>query len=132
MEPTKQITDATTGYLVNEDGTGIQSKHKSGFLKAFRKTGDKTRAADAQGFRYVEFEWHLNNDPKFQSDYKDTMLAMKHEIEGPMFEKALTANGQKEREKWLAVNYPGEYGVKTAGKGERSKSRVENLLEQLK
>ena len=32
-----------TGYLESLDGQGIQPKHKSAFLKAFKKSGDKTK-----------------------------------------------------------------------------------------
>lgn len=132
MSPQELITDPVTGYIVNADGTGIQSRHKTGFLKHFRKSGDKTRAADSQGFRYVLFEEQLKTDKQFKSDYEDTLLAMKHELEGLMFEQASGKSGQKDRLLWLQKNFPGEYNTNKGGKSERSKSRVENLLEELK
>lgn len=127
----KLITDNVTGYLVPEDGTGIQSKHKSGFLKAFLKSGDKSRAADSQGFTYSEFETQLELDSKFKDDYRETLLRMKHELEGMLYQNAFSKSGQKDRLLWLQQHYPEEYATKAA-KGERSKSRVQTLIDGLK
>lgn len=121
--------DGVTGYLESIDGTGIQPKHKTAFLKAFRKSGDKTLAITHQGFRYLELDWHFHNDAAFKLDFKETLLAMKHEIESIQFENAAKPSGHRDRQIWLETNFPEEYGKKTAPKGERSKSRLDTLLE---
>ena len=123
--------DSVTGYLERTDGTDITPKHKSAFLKLFKKCGDRTRSIESQGFTYTELEWHLNNDPIFKSDFRKTLLAMKHELEGIMYESAFKSNGHRERQSWLETHFPEEYGKKVAPKGPKSKSKIDTLLENL-
>lgn len=120
-----------TGYLQQKGGHGIQPKHKTAFLKAFKKSGDKTKAIEFQGFRFTDLEWHLTNDTVFKNDYRETLLAMKHELEGLMYENAFKATGHRERQAWLETNFPDEYGRKAVPKGAKSKSRLDTLLEDL-
>lgn len=120
-----------TGYLESLDGKGISPRIKTAFLKSFKKTGDKTRSIESQGFRYSELEWHLQNDHRFQYDLKETLLAMKHEIEGVMFTQALENRGDASRREWLQVNFPEEYVKKALPKGQKQKSRLDGLLDDL-
>ncbi len=123
--------DSVTGYLESIDGTGIQPRHKTAFLKNFKKSGDKTRAIEAQGYTWAELEWHLENDAKFKADLKATFVAMRHEIEGMMFEAAFKATGHRERQLWLETNFPEDYGKKAIPKGVKEKSKIDTLLENL-
>lgn len=125
-----KICDAT-GYLESLDGTGIQPKHKSAFLKAFKKSGDKTKAIEFQGFTFTDLEWHLTNDAVFKKSYREVLLAMKHELEGLMYENAFKASGHRERQAWLETNFPEEYGKKALPKGQKQKSRLDTLLDDL-
>lgn len=123
--------DEVTGYLESLTNTGIQPKHKSGFLKAFKKSGDKTKSIEYQGFRFTELEWHLQNDAIFKRDYREVLLAMKHELESIQFEHAMKANGHRDRQTWLETNFPEEYGKKALPKGQKSKSKLDILLDDL-
>lgn len=123
--------DTITGYLESLDGTGIQPKHKSGFLKFFKKSGDKTKAIDAQGFRFTDLEWHLQNDTTFKRDYRECLLSMKHELESIQYENAFKASGYRDRQIWLETNFPEEYGKKAQLKGQKQKSRLDTLLDDL-
>lgn len=120
-----------TGYLESLDGKGIQPKHLTAFLKAFKKSGDKTKAIEFQGFRFTELEWHLTNDTAFKNDYRETLLAMKHELEGLMYENAFKSSGHRERQSWLETNFPDEYGKKALPKGQKNKSKLDTLLDDL-
>lgn len=121
----------TTGFLESVDGTGIQPKHKTAFLKNFKKSGDKTKAIEAQGFTFGELEWHLTNDATFKTNYRETLLAMKHELEGLMYENAFKASGHRERLAWLETNFPEDYGKKALPKGQKQKSKLDTLLDDL-
>lgn len=123
--------DSVTGYLERTDGTGILPRHKTAFLKNFKKSGDKTKAIEAQGFKFSELAWHLENDEQFKADLHDVFLSMKHELEGMMFESAFKASGHRERQLWLETNFPAEYGKKAAPKGVKEKSKIDTLLENL-
>lgn len=122
---------SVTGYLESQDGTGIQPKHKTGFLKYFKKSGDKTKAIETQGFRYTDLEWHLQNDPTFKRDFRETLLSMKHELESIQYENAFKASGHRDRQTWLETNFPEEYGKKALPKGQKQKSRLDTLLDDL-
>lgn len=119
-----------TGYLESLDGTGVTVKAKSAFLKHFKKSGDKTKAIETQGFRFTDLEWHLQNDANFKRDYRETLLAMKHELESMMYESAFKASGHRDRQKWLEVNFPDEYGKVVKPKGQKNKSKLDGLLEE--
>lgn len=123
--------DPVTGYLESIDGTGIQPKHKTAFLKAFKKSGDKTLAITHQGFRFLELDWHFKNDAAFNLDFKETLLAMKHAIEATQFENASKPSGHRDRAIWLETNFPEEYGKKPNHKGQRSKSKLDGLLGEI-
>lgn len=120
-----------TKYLEPTDGTGILPKHKSAFLKHFKKSGDKTKAIETQGFRFTDLEWHLANDAVFKQDYRETLLAMKHELESIQYENAFKASGHRDRQLWLETNFPEEYGKKALPKGQKSKSKLDSLLEEI-
>lgn len=124
-------TDTVTGYLESIDGTGIQPKHKTAFLKNFKKSGDKTKAIEFQGFTFTDLEWHLQNDAVFKKSYREVLLAMKHELEGLMYENAFKSNGHRERQMWLETNFPEDYGKKVLPKGQKNKSKLETLLDDL-
>jgi hypothetical protein len=123
--------DSVTGYLEPLSGEGILPRHKTAFLKNFKKTGDKTKAIESQGFRFSDIAWHIENDPQFKADLRDTFLSMKHELEGMMFESAFKASGHRERQLWLETNFPEEYGKRAAPKGQKEKSKIDTLLENL-
>ena len=120
-----------TSYLEPLDGTGLLPKHKTGFLKNFRKSGDKTKAIETQGFRFTDLEWHLQNDTTFKRDYREVLLSMKHELESFQYQNAFKANGHRDRQLWLETNFPDEYGKKALPKGQKSKSKLDGLLEDL-
>lgn len=120
-----------TGYLESLTNTGIQPKHKTAFLKAFKKSGDKTKAIEYQGFTFTDLEWHLQNDAVFKRHYRDTLLAMKHELEGLMYENAFKSSGHRERRTWLETNFPEDYGKKAVPKGQKQKSKLDILLDDL-
>jgi hypothetical protein len=120
-----------TGYLESLDGTGVTVKAKSGFLKHFKKSGDKTKAIETHGFRFTDLEWHLQNDLAFKRDYRETLLAMKHELESLMYEHAFKASGHRDRQKWLETNFPEEYGKQPIPKGQKQKSKLDGLLDEI-
>jgi hypothetical protein len=122
---------SVTGFLESNDGTGIQPKHKTAFLKHFKKSGDKTKAIETQGYRYMDLEWHLQNDTTFKREYRETLLAMKHELESIQFEHAMKANGHRDRQLWLETNFPEDYGKKSLPKGQKNKSKLDTLLDDL-
>lgn len=120
-----------TGYLESLDGTGVTVKAKTAFLKHFKKSGDKTKAIETQGYRFTDLEWHLQNDTTFKRDYRETLLAMKHELESMMYENAFKTSGHRDRQKWLEVNFPEEYGKITLPKGQKQKSKLDGLFDDI-
>lgn len=122
---------SATGYLESLDGTGVSVKAKTAFLKHFKKSGDKTKAIELQGFRFTDLEWHLVNDQTFKRDYRETLLAMKHELESIQYENAFKASGHRDRQLWLETNFPEEYGKKALPKGQKQKSKLDTLLDDL-
>lgn len=120
-----------TGYLEPIENKGILPRHKTAFLKFFKKSGDKTKAIESQGYRFTDLEWHLQNDTTFKRDYRETLLAMKHELESIQYEHALKASGHRDRQTWLETNFPEDYGKKALPKGQKQKSRLDGLLEEL-
>lgn len=130
IPPDYQICPVT-GYLEKTDGTGIQPKHLTAFLKHFRKSGDKTAAITFQGFRYSQLDWFFQHDAAFKADFKETLYAMKHGIEGLMFEQSQKPSGLRDRQKWLEINFPDEYGTKRIEKNKGRKNQIESLLSDL-
>lgn len=121
-----------TGYLEPRNGEGILPKHKTAFLKHYRKSCDKTAAITVLGFRYTDLEWHFANDKQFAQDFRETQLAMKHELESITFEQASKPSGHNSRQVWLATFFPEEYGKKAGGsKLTEPKSRLDGLLDDL-
>lgn len=131
ITPEGYTVDTVTGFLQRVDGTSIQPKDLTAFLKAFKKSGDKTKSIEAQGFQYTDLEWWIINDTQFKHAFKNVLFAMKHELEGEMFKNAFKPSGHKERQTWLETNFPEEYGKNVKHKGVKNKSKLDTLMESL-
>lgn len=123
--------DPATNFLESLDGKGINPRHKTAFLKHYKKSGDKTRAIEAQGFTFTDLEWHLQNDTTFKREFRETLLSMRHELESILFQNASKPTGYRDRQIWLETNFPEDYGKKGPPKGQKNKSKLDTLLDDL-
>jgi len=132
MSSEEFVRDEVTGYLVGKDGQGIQARHKTAFLKAFKRSGNQTTAIESLGFTYAELEPHFKLDAKFAVDFKAALAAMKHAIEAEIFQNAFKPTGNRDRQMWLEMNFPEQYGRKSVKDDKkRGPSSIDELLERM-
>lgn len=123
--------DSATGYINPSKPSEIKVWEKTAFLKAYRTHGDITAAATKLGYKGSDFLKQLKIDKKFNEDFIENKLDMKHELEGLMFQKALTDNGHKERLTWLETQFPEEYGKKKVEPKKKGNPVIESLMKDL-
>lgn len=125
------ILDKVTGFLENTDKNFFNPKDKTSFLKAFKTHGNQSKAAHDLGFPYKIIEWHLREDKAFYEAYRETLIEMKHNLEGKLFTKGLQGNS-KDAKLWLETNFPEEYKP-VAGKSLKkdNKKTIDDLYERL-
>lgn len=101
--------DSVTGFLEDKMPEGIKAKHKTAFLKALKTHGNQSKAAHDLGFSYRILELHLRKDLIFKEAYEETLLEMRHKLEGELYKTGLMGKS-KEALSWLSAHFPLEYG----------------------
>jgi hypothetical protein len=128
--------DETTGFLVKkfEKNSGenvFLPKHKNSFLKALKTHGNQSKAAHDLGFPYSEIQFHLQKDKVFQEAFTQTLLEMRHKLEGELYRAGL---GGKSREAkiWLEAHFPAEYKAsnKPLAKKDKKDSTIDDLYDK--
>ncbi len=126
------VVDERTGYLVNPNNLrSITPAHKEAFLAAMLKLGNESEAAQSCGFSTRILAAHKRADKKFREDFQDTLLKMKHILEGVMFIRAQNANGYMDRITWLRHHYPKEYDPKFISPTKDNKKVIDDLWNSL-
>lgn len=122
--------DKVTGYLENNEESGIKPIHKTAFLKSLKTTGNQSSAASRLGFTWAEMEAELGKDLKFKQAYDATLLEMKHQLESILFMRAIEKKDAKTAVLWLQAKFPSEYraGAKQVGKKDNKENLFDNLL----
>lgn len=128
-EKTENV-DPVTGFLKMIDSQQMEPRQKTLFLKTFRSGGDEGAAADKALVPLNTVKLHLQKDPVFQQAYKDTLVEMKHEIEGKMFRTGKIATGHR---LWLERYFPEEYVSKRflEKKKPKKETAVDRLIKEL-
>lgn len=136
LEKMGYIVDSVTGFLQKnlQKTENVGSVHifnpreKTAFLKALKTHGNQSKAANDLGYRYSEVQWHLRHDVGFREAFEETLLEMKHELEGKLYKSGLMGRS-KEAKIWLDAHFPAEY--KASGKPAPKKDKKDALIDDL-
>ena len=125
--------DFATGFIDKKDNLdGFKPIHKTKFLKALKIHGNQSKAAHDLGFSYKIVEWHLRKDLKFNEAFQETLLEMKHALEGRLYEQGIKTGGVKQAQMWLVAHFPEDYVVKNRKPQPKSNvNEIEALYEGL-
>lgn len=113
--------DSVTGFLEGE----FTPKHKTAFLKAFKKHGNQTKAANDLGIRFRLVKQALETDKEFKESFEETLLEMRHALEGALYQAGLGGRS-KEAIQWLQAHFREDYGAYKKAKPNKS-SKDEDL-----
>ncbi len=109
MNDSPDITiDPATGFLEKNEKFIFGAKGKTLFLKALKRHGNQTAAADESGVPYETVEEHLRIDLTFHRAFRATLLEMRHTIEGKFYVAALRGEAS-EAKMWLQAFFPETY-----------------------
>ncbi len=100
--------DPATGFLEKNEKFLFGAKGKTLFLKALKRHGNQTAAADEAGVPYETVEEHLRIDLTFRKAFRATLLEMRHTIEGKFYVAALRGEAS-EAKMWLQAFFPETY-----------------------
>ena len=119
-----------TGFLIDDTEDPIfEPHHKTAFLKALKRHGNQSKASDDLGFPFKIILKHLAKDLIFKERYEETLLEMRHAIEGKLYSKGLKNGGGREAKMWLEAHFPDDYAP--ASKKPARKEKENPLLEGL-
>jgi hypothetical protein len=116
-----------TGYLEDLEFT---PKAKTAYLKALKSHGNQSKAAHDLGISYRTVQTHLAKDPVFRDGYAETLLEMRHKIEGELYKKGLERGGSKEAKMWLEAHFPEDFGKKLPAKPKKVPDALSNLMDK--
>lgn len=126
--------DATHFLAKKSQEPCFNPKEKTAFLKLLKTNGNQSKSARDLGFSYREVEWHLRKDLIFKQAFEETLLEMRHKLEGELYKAGLSPRGSREAKMWLECYFPDEYGprkkkeVKTTDK---ASEEIDNLYNKL-
>jgi len=123
--------DSATGFLEKKQGENeFNPKQKTAFLKAMKTHGNQSKAAHDLGFSFKIIEWHLRKDLIFNEAYKETLLEMRHLLEGELYQAGLNGKS-REANLWLSAHFPETYkaGAKAANKAPKN-DHLDKLYEE--
>ncbi len=118
------VADPATGFLEKNEKNPFGAKEKTAFLKDLKKTGNQSKSLDQVGVTNEQFDFSLRKDLIFNKAYRNTLLEMRHEIEGNLYTAAL-AGKAKEALLWLQAFFPETYKPSAASK--KAKPTVDPL-----
>lgn len=124
----KEEGDRYLSPLKNYNLTGFDNDAKIRFLDSYEKTGSITGSMKAVGFHSRVFYLHMGRDKQFREDFDLVQRAMKHELEGVMFNRGKKDNGFIDRIAWLRKNYPEEYAPRQGQEQKKDSNKLSDLL----
>ncbi len=117
-------TDPATGFLEKNKNNSFGAFEKTKFLKDLKRTGNQSKCLDSLGCTNAEFDFALRKDLIFKSAYSNTLLEMRHALEGAMYRHGLAGDAKK-AQMWLQAFFPETYKPSAATK--RAKPAVDPL-----
>ncbi len=117
-ELTGYAVDPATGFLEKNKNNSFGAFEKTKFLKDLKRTGNQSKCLDSLGCTNAEFDFALRKDLIFKKAYNNTLLEMRHEIEGHLYTAAL-AGKAKESLLWLQAFFPETYKPSAAKRPKR-------------
>ncbi len=124
LETNEYIADPATGFLEKNEKNSFGAFEKTRFLKDLKKTGDQSKILDSLGCTNEEFDFAMRKDVVFKRAYANTLLEMRHKIEGHLYTSAI-AGKTKEAHLWLQAFFPETYKPSAATK--KAKPTVDPL-----
>ncbi len=118
------VADPATGFHEKNKNNSFGAFEKTRFLKDLKRTGNQSKCLDQVGATNEEFDLALRKDLSFKRAYHNTLLEMRHEIEGKLYGAAL-AGKSKEAHIWLQAFFPETYKPSAATK--KAKPTVDPL-----
>lgn len=129
------IEDTVTGFLEKilekNENPAFNAKEKTAFLKALKTHGNQSKAAHDLGFSYKEVQWHLRKDLIFKEAFEETLLEMRHRLEGELYKAGLEGNA-REAKMWLESHFPSDYrpSQKKEAKKDKKHSEIDDLYDR--
>lgn len=121
--------DPATGFLEKNEKFEFGAKGKTQFLKALKRHGNQTAAADEAGVPYETVEEHLRIDHVFSKAFRAAMVEMRHTIEGRLYTAALKGE-TKQAQMWLQAFFPEIYKPSAARTAKKDTSVIDALYQK--
>lgn len=118
------VADAATGFLEKNEKTPFGAREKTAFLKDLKSTGNQSKSLDKVGARNEDFDLALRKDLIFNKAYRNTLLEMRHDLEGDMYTSGLAGDAKK-AQMWLQAFFPETY--KPSAVSKKAKPTVDPL-----
>ncbi len=114
-ELTGYTADPATGFLEKAEKNSFGARAKTAFLKDLKKTGNQSKSLRDLGFTNEDFDFALRKDLIFKKAYNNTLLEMRHDLEGDLYVSGL-AGDTKKAQMWLQAFFPETYKPSAAKK----------------
>ncbi len=118
------VVDPATGFLEKNEKNSFGAYEKTRFLKDLKKTGNQSKSLRCLGLTNTEFDFALRKDLIFKKAYRETLLEMRHDIEGDLYTGALEGDTKK-AQMWLQAFFPEVYKPSAANR--KAKPSVDPL-----
>ncbi len=134
LEQMGYIEDTVTGFLEKKSEKNSKPQfnpmEKTAFLKALKTHGNQSKAAHDLGFSYKIVAWHLRKDLIFNEAFQETLLEMRHKLEGELY-KAGVEGRSKEAKMWLESHFPSDYrpSQKQQPKKDKKNTEIDRLYD---
>ncbi len=112
------LADPATGFLEKNKNNSFGAFEKTKFLKLLKKTGNQSKSLGDVGCVNEEFDFALRKDLIFKKAYANTLLEMRHELEGDLYVSGLAGNPKK-AQMWLQAFFPETYKPSAAKRPKR-------------
>ncbi len=116
--------DPATGFLEKNEKNSFGPREKTAFLKDLKRTGNQSKSLDRLGVTNELFDFALQKDLTFKRAYRNTLLEMRHDIEGDLYTGALEGDTKK-AQMWLQAFFPEVYKPSAANR--KAKPSVDPL-----
>ncbi len=116
--------DPATGFLEKNEKNSFGPREKTAFLKDLKRTGNQSKSLDQVGATNEDFDLALRKDLTFNRAYRNTLLQMRHDIEGNLYTAAIDGKA-KEALLWLQAFFPETYKPSAANR--KTKPTVDPL-----
>lgn len=123
--------DPATGFIEKNDKNSFGPREKTAFLKDLKRTGNQSRCLDKLGCTNADFDEALRKDLVFNRAYRNTLLEMRHELEGDLYTAGLDGDAKKAMA-WLQAFFPEVYkpGAARSTKKDKDTSVLDALYKK--